>query len=60
MMNRIVDAVATTLYNARLYLATQPFELQSFRVTRAGVLVNDAIPILFEAECQVRMENSQN
>ena len=45
---------AEFLYHARLYLCNLPMELQNFVVVN-GKLVNTAIPILFEAECVVRM-----
>jgi len=47
-------AAAEFLYHARLYLANLPFESQTFEVIN-GKLVNTAIPILFQAECIVRM-----
>ncbi len=49
----LIDA-AEKLYHARLYLANLPFESQTFEVIN-GKLVNTAIPILFNAECVVRL-----
>ncbi len=45
---------ADTLFHARRYLANLPMEDQNFEVIN-NHLVNSAIPILWEAECLVRM-----
>jgi|ERR1019366_4667111 hypothetical protein len=47
---------AVKLEHARMYLATQPMELQNLIVDPiCNRLYNPAIPILFNAECVVRL-----
>lgn len=58
MTPRIAEAIAQTLENARMYLAKLPVEDQNFVVINDR-LVNTAIPILMQAEIQVRTENAQ-
>jgi hypothetical protein len=57
MTSRILDAAAETLYNARLYLAKVPNDLQYFSVNPVtNQLVNEAIPLLFLLEYQLRSD----
>ena len=59
-MKRLTEAAATILEHARWYLVGLPFDQQVFTYNeRTGMLVNEAIPILFNAECAVRLEGSQ-
>ena len=59
-MKRLTEAAATILEHARLYLAALPLDQQDFtRDERTGWFVNKAVPILFNAECAVRLEGSQ-
>jgi hypothetical protein len=61
MTKRIADAVAQTLEHARFYLARLPIEQQDLDYDEStGWMINRAIPILFHAECAVRLENSQD
>lgn len=61
MTKQIVEAVANTLYHARLYLAGLPIEQQNFVLDpRTNQLVNEAIPILFLAEVSLRNDYSQD
>jgi hypothetical protein len=50
MTKRIAEAVAETLYHARLYLVPASKPVDDI----------DAVIILFHAEVAVRLENSQN
>ena len=63
-MNRIANAAAQTLENARMYLAKLPIADQNMTIVNIAWnesrIVNEAIPILFHAECGIRLENSQN
>jgi len=52
MMKRIHEAVAVTLYNARLHVARGDTP-----ATQSGC---DAVMTLFNAECAVRLESSQD
>ncbi len=59
-MKRIELAAAETLQNARFYLARLPIADQNTSVHPVtNEIVNDAIPLLFLIECQIKLENSQ-
>ena len=60
-MKRIELAGAEILESARMYLAKLPLEYQNMSVDeKTNRLVNNAIPLLFNRECAIRLENSQN
>lgn len=50
MTHSISEAIASTLYRARVYLCA----------AYGGCVPLDAVEILFDCECAIRLEDSQN